>query len=125
MRAALRLAADRFAAVEVRATSPQAAAFRYVVEGVDAANRTMTVALKSKDLRLEKIRVAEDARIQRARFRPVGDGPDLELKIGEVPLGDIRPGMLVSLTLDATEGGGLVARSIKTGGPAAEEESHR
>jgi RNA polymerase sigma factor (sigma-70 family) len=125
MRAAVRLAADRFAAVEVRATSPQPAAFRYVVESVDAGAWTITVALEPKGLRLEKIRVADDAPIRLIRTQPVGDGPDLAIRTDAISLRDLRPGMFVSLTLDVTEGGGLVARSIQAGGTAAEEETHR
>src|SRR5262249_51460697 len=109
MRVAVRLAPDRFAAVEIRATSPQPPALLYILEAVDADARTITVLLKQKSLRLEAIRVAEDARIQIARLQPVRAGPDSAVRIDEISLRGLRPGMPVSLTLAVTEGGGLVA----------------
>jgi hypothetical protein len=125
MRAAVRMAPDRFAASEVRASSAQPPAFLYVLEDVDAAARTVTVILKQKALRLEKVRIADDARIHRMRTRPVGTGPDSTIRMDEISLRDLRPGMPVSLTLVVTEGGDLVARFIKSGSPPDDQEPSR
>ena len=125
MRVAVRLAPDRFVVAEIRMSSPHPPAFHYVVEEVDADARTLTVTLKPKDLRLAKIRVAEDAPIQITRMEQSAEaGPDSAARIKGASLREIRPGMHVSLTLAANEAGELVARSLRSGGrPDAKEPS--
>jgi RNA polymerase sigma factor (sigma-70 family) len=123
MRVAVRLAPDRFAAVDIRASSPRPPAFGYVLEKVDADARTMTVILTEKKVRIETIRVAPGARIQFARVQALGAGADSAVRLEETSLRRLRPGMPVSLTLAVTEGGGFVANSIVVGSTPDDKEN--
>src|SRR5579883_2588712 len=124
MRVAVRLAPDRFVVAEIRASSPHPPAFHYIVEEVDAEARTLTVILQPKDLRLAKIRVAQDAPIPLTRMQQIDAGPDSAARIEAVSLREVRPGMHVSLALAVTEAGELVVCSLKSGcRPDAKEPS--
>ncbi len=124
MRVAVRLAPDRFAAAEIRASSPQPPAFLYTIKEIDPEVRTMTVTVKDKDVTLGPIRIADDARIERTRTQRVGHARDSAIRLEKTPLRNLTPGLPVSLTLDVTEGGGLVARSVLAGDtPVVKEKS--
>jgi hypothetical protein len=119
MRITVELAPDRFAAAGIRAESPIPPASLYLLEEVDPVGRTLSVFVGGGRPVIEKIRVAEGVSVR------LMDVPlDGALRLGNLSLADLRPGMPVALTMEMGEDGRLFVRSIMCArSPSGEERS--
>jgi hypothetical protein len=108
MRVNVELSADHLAVVGIRAASENPdSLFVQVLERVDAAGRAVSFTVPGTAHALERVPVADGARITWFRSRP-----EEAVRVGALEFKDLREGMPVSIGLEIGEDGRLSIRSL-------------
>jgi len=105
LRVRLTISARGDTVAKINATSPPPPVFTYLLKGVDAKARTITVSLLEKKLDFDNVPLAPDVEIKRLEINPAA-------RFGDITLADLQPGMYLSLQIAGDQDGRLRVTSI-------------